>query len=189
MLKIKKQYKQADGTLIEVEGDEAEIEAFEKKQRKQKAQIESESRKKTILYGKELEDLIRRIAAEEAAKATPKVEHHWHYDWRPWNGYYWRPLWDGVSWTYQYSTAANPGDGNYTVCNSAADLSSAIGISEIDALSATKGTALDVITSGGCGDPLAEYRSFIASQSIVSSGQTWSGAGLDTRASTELAVS
>jgi hypothetical protein len=82
-VKIKKQYKQPDGTIIEVEGSEAEIEAFEKKQHKQKRQIEESERKKTILYGKDLEE-IRKIIQEELKK-MPRVEnyydyeHHYHY--------------------------------------------------------------------------------------------------------------
>ena len=82
MVRIKKQYKQPDGTLIEVEGTEAEIEAFERKQQKQKATIEETSRKKTILYGKDLEE-IRKIVQEEIAKIPPKVEYRYVYEYRP----------------------------------------------------------------------------------------------------------
>ena len=88
MVKIKKQYKQADGTIIEVEGTEAEIEGFEKKQTKQKAQIEQSERKKTILYGKDLEE-IRKIVREELAKqARPIV-----YEYRYFNYPYYQPQW------------------------------------------------------------------------------------------------
>lgn len=69
-IRIKKQYKQSDGTLIEVEGSEAEIESFEKKQHKQKSQIEQAEKKKTILYGKDLENL-RELIQDELAKNPP----------------------------------------------------------------------------------------------------------------------
>lgn len=99
MVRIKKQYRQPDGTIIEVEGSEAEIEAFEKKQRKQKQQIESEEKKKTILYGKDLDE-IRKIIREELAALPPKIEYRYHYYprydnpyWVNPTPYYYRPFW------------------------------------------------------------------------------------------------
>lgn len=92
MVKIKKQYKQPDGTIIEVEGTEAEIEGFEKKQQKQKAQIEQSERKKTILYGKDLEE-IRKIVREELAKqARPIVYEYRYYNPQPYP-YIYQPGW------------------------------------------------------------------------------------------------
>jgi hypothetical protein len=78
MVRIKKQYKQPDGTIIEVEGSESEIEAFEKKQKKQKQQIEETERKKTILYGKDLEE-IRKIVREEVAKVSRPIVYEYRY--------------------------------------------------------------------------------------------------------------
>lgn len=101
-LKIKKQYRQPDGTLIEIEGTEAEIESFEKKQRKQKQQIESEEKKKTILYGKDLEE-IRKIVQEEITK-IPRIEYHYHGS----AVSHWFPAWSGGSHAIGSSDAVIP---------------------------------------------------------------------------------
>ena len=96
------------GTLIEVEGTEEEIERFEKKQQKQKASLEkeqAESRKKTILYGKDLEE-IRKIVREEIARAAltkTTYEYRYYYPGYNPNPYwvnpnpYYQPIWMGVS--------------------------------------------------------------------------------------------
>lgn len=51
-MKIRKQYKNEDGTITEVEGTEEEIAKFEKKRNKK--QDEGATKKKDILYGKEI---------------------------------------------------------------------------------------------------------------------------------------
>lgn len=109
MLRIKKQYKQPDGTMIEVEGSEAELEAYEKKQQKKN---ESAQRKKEILHGKAkklaakalaskeaLEELRKFISDEMAKKQAIKEVHHWYYN----NGWWWRPWWVDGTVTYLYS--------------------------------------------------------------------------------------
>lgn len=113
-IKIKKQYKQADGTLIEVEGTEAEVEAFEKKQRKQKQQIEETEKKRTILYGKDL-DLLRKIIAEELAK-QPKYNYHYHYP-PPYYRPYWAPQLGEVipMWWATTSDTIKVGQGSVSV--------------------------------------------------------------------------
>ena len=101
-LKIKKQIKNSDGTITELEGTEAEVEAFLRKQEKKKESIEN--RKKDLILGKSATEQIRKLIQEEIAKIPPARDiHHWHYD----NGYWWRPLWANGVWTYQY-TQANP---------------------------------------------------------------------------------
>lgn len=50
-IKIRKQYKNDDGTITEVEGTEEEIAKYERKRDKKKD--ESTTKKKDILYGKE----------------------------------------------------------------------------------------------------------------------------------------
>lgn len=64
-LKIKKQIKNPDGTFTELEGTEAEIEAYEKKQRKKN---ESVQKKREILT-----DEIRRMVQDEVAKIPPTI--------------------------------------------------------------------------------------------------------------------
>ena len=51
-MKIRKQYKNDDGTITEVEGTEEEIAKYERKRDKKKD--EGTSKKKDILYGKEV---------------------------------------------------------------------------------------------------------------------------------------
>lgn len=77
MVRIRKQYKQPDGTLIEVEGTESEIEAFEKKQQKQKVSNEQAEKKRTILYGKDALEEFRKIVREEIAAAPPRIEYRY----------------------------------------------------------------------------------------------------------------
>ena len=160
------------GRIVEeYQGEEAEVESYEKKSQK-KRQTEDAKKKKEILHGKALEELIRRIASEEAAKTPPKIEHHWHnqyhYDWRPWNGYYWRPYWDGITWTYQYATNLNTAhDGHYTSCVNAADLSQAIGIDSQTVSSVTADASYKVITNNVKIDA-ADYGEFLK-------GKSWSG--------------
>jgi hypothetical protein len=108
MIRVKKQYKQSDGTLIEVEGTEDEIERFEKKQRKQKSSNEQAEKKKTILYGKEFEE-IRKIIREEIAAAPARIEYR-YFPYSPWNWYNQpiQPLFPlpQVTWTIGQSAAS-----------------------------------------------------------------------------------
>ncbi len=171
-MKITKQYKQLDGTLITVEGEEWEIEAFEKKQRKQKASIEkeqAEQRKKTVLYGRDLEE-IRKIVQEEIAKAPPKTVYEYRYIPNP---YYSNPWWvnpwvnlghnqPGIMFTTNQvaSNGIALGDVNSTAVN---------GVSQ-DAVGAydTENSKLDLYVSkfnsngGACGGG-------------IPTGQAWSG--------------
>lgn len=71
-LKIKKNIKQQDGTIIELEGTEAEIEAWEKKQAKRQ-KSENIKQEKTILYGKDLLKNIRKIIVKEIAKRPSQI--------------------------------------------------------------------------------------------------------------------
>lgn len=136
-LKIKKQIKNSDGTITELEGTEAEIEAFLKKESKKQ---ESVQKKKSLILGKGMEARIREIIAEELAKlpaAQTSTYHHWYH----YNGWWWRPYYTlGGSWLYQY-TNSNPT--NYTAnslscsentgvmtCQSAQELSKMVGVPE-----------------------------------------------------------
>jgi hypothetical protein len=148
-LKIKKQIKQSDGTILEIEGTEAEVEAFERKNEKKQQSEQAKKERKLLLESKktiekmtkkELTDLIQKMLAA----APSRVEHHWHYD----NGYWWRPWWNNGIWTYQY-TLTNPTyvghsqwatntsgnsimgssvNSSIITCNSAADFSKTTGI-------------------------------------------------------------
>jgi hypothetical protein len=135
-MKIKKQYKQDDGTLIEVEGEEWEIEAYEKKQAKKN---ESLKKKKEILHGKAAEEILKiknamnelkKFIVDELIKLqTVREVHHWHYN----NGYWWRPWYTPIGPIYFYSNINpnNIADSSMVfTCNSVAELSSKIGIAK-----------------------------------------------------------
>lgn len=114
-LKIKKQYRNPDGTLIEVEGTEAEIESFEKKQRKQKQQIESDEKKKTILYGKEFEEAVRKIVREETDKNNPvRTVIEYRYIYQPAQTTTWTPNPNQPVWISVGSSTTAAGSSNYT---------------------------------------------------------------------------
>jgi hypothetical protein len=134
-LKIKKQYKNADGTITEVEGTEAEVESFEKKNNKKN---ESAQKKKEILHGKKAKNVdmeeLKRFLIEEVQKlAAIREVHHWYYN----NGWWWRPWWFNGAWTYIYSqtqpVAGYNGDTRlYSTTTNAADLSKCVGVSATD---------------------------------------------------------
>jgi hypothetical protein len=136
-LKIKKSYPdpQNPGRFIEVEGTEAEIESYEKKQNKKN---ESSQKKRDILHGKKAKnfdmDELKRFLVEELQKlAAIREVHHWYYN----NGWWWRPWWLNGSWTYIYSqtqpTAAfNGATADFKVSTNATDLSKQIGVSTND---------------------------------------------------------
>jgi hypothetical protein len=146
-LKIKKQIKNSDGTVTEIEGTEAEVEAFLRKQEKKKESIDN--RRKDLILGKKMSaaDLKQMIAEEitsrlmtaeqlkrtiqdEIAKAPAKsVEHHWHQT----NGWWWRPYWDFAAplptWKYTY-TQQDPslGASVYMTANSSAEMGNHLGL-------------------------------------------------------------
>jgi hypothetical protein len=131
-LKVKKQYKNQDGTITEVEGTEAEIESFEKKRDKKN---ESAQKKKEILHGKKAKNVdmeeLKRFLSEEVQKlAAIREVHHWYFN----NGWWWRPWYYNGSVTYLYSqtqpTVGYTGDTRqYSTATNAADLSKQIGLS------------------------------------------------------------
>jgi hypothetical protein len=158
-LQIRKTYKDpTGGTETYVEGTEAEVEAYEKKQEKKRITQEQTAKKKRVLLGKGMVEAdLRRIIREEIAAAPPKtVEHHWYN----YNGWWWRPYVVGPlgSWTYQY-TNTDPGLSTgqvYCTTNSAAELSSQIGMATNDVVSttyaisgATSGDAFNGLVSNG----------------------------------------
>lgn len=131
MLRIKKQIKQPDGTILEIEGTEAEIEAYEKKQNKKN---ESAQKKKEILHGKKAKKLdmeeLKRFLSEEIQKlAAIREVHHWYFN----NGWWWRPWYFNGQTTYIYSQT-QPASGyvgdisNFYTTTNAADLSKNIGL-------------------------------------------------------------
>ena len=147
MLRIRKEIKNQDGTITEVEGTEAEVEAYERKQEK-KRQSETVKKERKLLLDsakalgkmtkKDLLELIQKALADLQAK---EIHHyHWYYN----NGYWWKPYWDGIVWTYQ-ATTHNPNlgqwytstigvnsnqlnDGHVITCNSLDDLTRTTGI-------------------------------------------------------------
>jgi len=144
-LKVKKSIKQQDGTVVEVEGTEAEVEAFEKKNEKKQQSENAKKERRLLLESQKTidkmtkKDLMELIQKMLAAAPTRDI-HHWHYD----NGYWWRPWWQNGIWTYQYSTnnpvysfttntaysstAAQASD--IKTCNSVADFSKTTGINQ-----------------------------------------------------------
>jgi hypothetical protein len=131
-LKIKKQIKNSDGTITELEGTEAEVEAFLKKQNKKDES--TQTKKKNLILGKEMaaviQDMIDAAITKHALhnhlNLQPKEVHHWHFN----NGYWWRPAWVGGVFTYQTSNV-DPnvyGTTGITLCNNVSELSSKIGV-------------------------------------------------------------
>jgi len=145
-LNIKKQIKNSDGTITEIQGTEAEIEAYEKKNEKKQQSEQAKKERKLLLESQKTiekmtkKDLMELIQKMLAAAPTRDI-HHWHYD----NGYWWRPWWQNGIWTYQYSTnnpvvpmystnvaysstAAQASD--IRTCDSVADFSKTTGINQ-----------------------------------------------------------
>ena len=139
-LKIKKQIKNSDGTITELEGTEAEVEAFLKKQSKKDESLVQ--KKKNLILGKEMraaiQEMIDAAFANESAntyKRAPQIiEHHWHH----YNGWWWKPQWYNGNYTFVatqrdpnlYSTTGAMS--GYITCNTVNDLSSKIGMSAND---------------------------------------------------------
>jgi hypothetical protein len=157
-LKVKKSYPDPNnpGRFIEVEGTEAEIESFEKKQQKKN---ESATRKKEILHGKAARSLknadvieeLKKFIAQEVAKITAAREvHHWYFN----NGWWWRPWYFNGQTTYLYSTTAPNTAGWETSiisCNSSNELQTATGVvSEVaDALTNGNSTIGNYVNTNG----------------------------------------
>jgi hypothetical protein len=132
-LKIKKQIKNSDGTITELEGTEAEVEAFLKKQSKKDESLVQ--KKKNLILGREMRAAIQEMIDDALNKTaqfsqSKVVEHHWYHN----NGWWWRPTWVGGNYVYQatqydpnrYAVASN----NCITCNSSAELGSNIGVNE-----------------------------------------------------------
>jgi hypothetical protein len=128
-LKIKKQIKNPDGTMTEIEGTEAEVEAFLRKAQKQNETAEKAERKKNLILGKEakaeiqkmIEDAVRiAIGAHEILKQHGSSVVHEHHYYRH-GGYYWQPWYDG---SYRY----RPFNSDiWVTCNSLAEVGTSIG--------------------------------------------------------------
>lgn len=131
MLKIKKQVKDPEtGLITEIEGSEAEVEAFLKKHEKMRQQ-ESPKRKRDLILGKGMSEAdLRRIIREEIA-AAPKAAQviHWHHN----NGWWWAPYWNptigGVSYYYTSSDPnVDPVKITYASTNNADEVASKVGL-------------------------------------------------------------
>jgi hypothetical protein len=139
MVKIRKEYKQPDGTIIEVEGTEEEIEKYERKQKKKQ---EGAEKNKRVLYGKMTRaaaralkdrqnlDELKKFITEEMMKLQAVREiHHWYFN----NGWWWRPWWFNGNVTYIYSQTSpsanfsGPVD-TFNVTNDAGRLNEIIGV-------------------------------------------------------------
>lgn len=131
MLRIRKEFKQPDGTVIEVEGTEAEVEAYEKKQTKKN---ESAQRKKEILHGKRAKsiniDELKQFLSQEIQKlAAIREVNQWYFN----NGWWWRPWYFNNSWTYIYSQNQpqqnfNGDTSTYCTTSNATDVCNKIGL-------------------------------------------------------------
>jgi hypothetical protein len=144
-LKIKKIITNEKGFITEeLEGTEAEIEAYEKKKSKKD---ETVKKKKDLLLGKEMLAQVQKMIDDAVLKHSLfhshslVVEHHWHQT----NGWWWKPYMDQGQWRYYY-TQNNPntfggitGVGQYATngitsspgvytCNSAVEMGSKLGV-------------------------------------------------------------
>lgn len=168
-LRVKKQIKNPDGTITEIEGTEAEVEAFLRKHDKMKEAPVAKP-KRDLILGKDAEDRIRQLIGEELGKrlmtheqladfirrtapATGQTHHyhHWYHD----NGWWWRPYWTGLAWTYQY-TNSDPdkfsgmnGPATYSMFNSSDEMSSHLGFSKGYVESKITGTPYSGIATNG----------------------------------------
>jgi hypothetical protein len=84
---IKKIIRDAVGNILEeIEGTEAEIEAYEKKQGKRQKALEELKKKKEVLLGKMAEADLRKLIAEEIAK-QPHYHYHYQYTYPQYSPY------------------------------------------------------------------------------------------------------
>ena len=167
-LKIKKQIKNTDGTITEVEGTEAEVEAFLKKQNKRNEDVEQ--KKRNLILGKEaLAEVQKMIDAAiirhnllQNHNGNAVIHQHWYHN----NGYWWQPRWTGNRYDYVY-TMQNPTFGTGltdAVYCSSNELSSKIGVNSTEianALSSVSTITSDkskwLITQGNTPGPVGNY--------------------------------
>jgi hypothetical protein len=169
-LKIKKSYKQSDGTILEVEGTEAEIEVFEKKQDKRRQTENKSKERKLLLDGRKTLDKMTKAellklveeAIQKKISAPERHIHHWYYT----GGWWWRPWYGDNGWSYQYCNS-NPyltgvaGDinfssGNYVsnssnsfyTCNSVNELSDKTGMGAMGIYSSLAGGEVGGASNG-----------------------------------------
>lgn len=94
---IKKVVYDPQGRIVEeYEGDEAEVENYEKKSQKKRQSEDATKSKKEILRGKELEE-FRKIVREEIEKMPPRIEYR-YYPYIPqpqWVNPWWQPA---ITW-------------------------------------------------------------------------------------------
>lgn len=133
-LRIRKTvYDQMGRVSEELDGTEAEIEAYEKKQKKKN---ESVQKKKEILHGKAakalkqqdvLDELKKFLAAELAKNQAVREIHHWYYH----NGWWWAPYYGiggGLTYYFSQQHPTQIGSTSILTCNSSEALSKATGI-------------------------------------------------------------
>lgn len=145
MLKIKKQIKNPDGTVTEIEGTEAEVEGFLKKVEKQNETAQrSAEKKRNLILGKEakaeiqkmIEDAVRlAIVAHEVVKqhsSTIVYEHNYYRH----GGYYWQPWYDG---SYRYRPLSSE---SWIKCTSAPELGVKIGADYTTLLGSVNGESV-----------------------------------------------
>jgi len=130
-LRIKKKILDERGETIEVEGTEAEVEAFENKLSKKKQTEEKARQKRLLLEGKKkasemtLEDLFRLI---ERLLKERVAEHHYHH-WYRYNDWWYRPLWYGDHYVWcTTNTDPTSGKGVIATCNSLEELGQRTGV-------------------------------------------------------------
>ena len=195
-LKIKKQIKDPQtGLVTEIEGTEAEVEAFLRKHEKMK---ETPKPKKDLILGKGVEERIRQLIAEELGKRLmtheqlaefvrrnaphqqPQHIHHWYHD----NGWWWRPYWTGITWTYQY-TNQDParydgvnGSPVYSVFNTSDEMSSHLGFTNGYVESKVSGTPYLGIATNGVGSASGIYSSQSTAKLLLDSNQNWASNNL-----------
>ncbi len=191
MLKIKKQIRQPDGSTVEIEGTEAEVEAYERKlEKKQQSEQAKKERRLLLEFQKTLDKLTRKEPLELIQEALAKqqgaqVVHHWHYD----NGYWWRPWWNDGVWRWQYtpnnpyiwtlnSNANSPivgqdqssipmnanAEGRWLTCSSVDELSQGIGVQPLQVYSS-------IALEQSLGSARATEQEWGSSQVTLASGQ------------------
>lgn len=155
-LRIKKQIKNSDGTITEIEGTEAEVESFIRKH--QKRNESPESKKKNLILGKEavelVESLIKHyISIHELTKRhgtdfDSVVNHHYYYRY---GGYWYYPYWfnGGLTWRYTNTDPTIAGAAvTWCAANSLNDLASSVGATDTKSLFDSFSTGGVLATNG-----------------------------------------
>jgi hypothetical protein len=150
---IRKVVLDSQGRVIEeYEGNEAEVEAYEKKKSKREQTETAKKEKKLLLEAsraldkmakKELIELIQKTLAEQAARQTTVYEWHYH------GGWYWKPYWDAGRWTYLTTTNISPSYSNVISCNSVDELSKNIGLDAVGVYSSLLADQGNVLAAPG----------------------------------------